>query len=94
MGWKERPPIREKKNGRAEGYKKRGKQKERKKEKGLKIENAKKNWRKWIKKCEKKWEIGQKEKAKLNMWRILKEVKKKLSWKKKWLNKKAIEKNY
>lgn len=42
----------------------------------------------------KKWEIGQKEKAKLNMWRILKEVKKKLSWKKKWLNKKAIEKNY
>lgn len=39
-------------------------------------------------------EIGQKEKAKLNMWRILKEVKKKLSWKKKWLNKKAIEKNY
>lgn len=33
-------------------------------------------------------EIGQKEKAKLNMWRILKEVKKKLSWKKSyWIKK-------
>lgn len=31
----------------------------------------------------KKWEIGQKEKAKLNMWRILKEVKKKTFVKKK-----------
>lgn len=34
---------------------------------------------------------NQKEKEKVNIWRILKEVKKK---KKKWLNKKAIEKNY
>lgn len=37
--------------------------------------------------------IGQKEKAKFNMWRILKEVKKKTFVKKKWLNKKVIEKN-
>lgn len=34
---------------------------------------------------------NQKEKEKVNIWRILKEVKKK---KKKWLNKKAIGKNY
>lgn len=36
----------------------------------------------------KKWEIGQKEKAKLNMWRILKEVKKKTFVKKSdWIKK-------